>query len=104
MKIAVAHHVSAMVIRAQAGRVVAGADPAAAVEALEGVRPRRALLDKGIRTGGVRRLDPYQPTDVHGELYVLSDYPGWLIKVRFERVPAKRLVRRWSITRLRMNC
>jgi signal transduction histidine kinase len=33
----VAHHVSAMVIRAQAGRVVAGTDPAAAVEALEGV-------------------------------------------------------------------
>ena len=29
----VAHHVSAMVIRAQAGRVLAGADPAAAVEA-----------------------------------------------------------------------
>src|SRR6266508_814476 len=34
---AVAHHVSAMVIRAQAGRVVAGTDPAAAIEALEGV-------------------------------------------------------------------
>jgi signal transduction histidine kinase len=33
----VAHHVSAMVIRAQAGRVVAGSDPAAAVRALEGI-------------------------------------------------------------------
>ncbi|GAB2854438.1 histidine kinase [Actinocorallia aurea] len=33
----VAHHVSAMVIRAQAGRVLAGTDPSAAVEALEGV-------------------------------------------------------------------
>lgn len=33
----VAHHVSAMVIRAQAGRVIAGTDPAAALEALAGV-------------------------------------------------------------------
>lgn len=33
----VAHHVSAMVIRAQAGRVVAATDPTAAVTALEGI-------------------------------------------------------------------
>ena len=33
----VAHHVSAMVIRAQAGRVVAATDPNAAVQALEGI-------------------------------------------------------------------
>ncbi|GGM40474.1 sensor histidine kinase [Dactylosporangium sucinum] len=38
----VAHHVSAMVIRAQAGRVVAGNDPSAAVEALEGVEEEGA--------------------------------------------------------------
>lgn len=38
----VAHHVSAMVIRAQAGRVVSGTDPAAAVEALEGVEEEGA--------------------------------------------------------------
>jgi signal transduction histidine kinase len=38
----VAHHVSAMVIRAQAGRVVAGTDPAAAVEALAGVEEEGA--------------------------------------------------------------
>jgi signal transduction histidine kinase len=38
----VAHHVSAMVIRAQAGRVIAGLDPAAAVEALEGVEEEGA--------------------------------------------------------------
>jgi signal transduction histidine kinase len=38
----VAHHVSAMVIRAQAGRVVAGTDPAGAVEALEGVEEEGA--------------------------------------------------------------
>ncbi|MCM4080710.1 sensor histidine kinase [Paractinoplanes hotanensis] len=46
----VAHHVSAMVIRAQAGRVLAGADPAAAVEALEGVE------EEGARTLEEMRL------------------------------------------------
>lgn len=38
----VAHHVSAMVIRAQAGLVVAGTDPTAAIEALEGVEEEGA--------------------------------------------------------------
>ncbi|MGW2564177.1 sensor histidine kinase [Streptomyces sp. NPDC001514] len=38
----VAHHVSAMVIRAQAGRVLAATDPSAAVEALEGVEEEGA--------------------------------------------------------------
>src|SRR6185436_11901817 len=38
----VAHHVSAMVISAQAGRVIARTDPAAAVEALEGVEEEGA--------------------------------------------------------------
>ncbi|MGE7386448.1 sensor histidine kinase [Streptomyces sp. NPDC004126] len=38
----VAHHVSAMVIIAQAGRVLAGTDPSAAVEALEGVEEEGA--------------------------------------------------------------
>ncbi|GLW49481.1 two-component sensor histidine kinase [Streptomyces sp. NBRC 14336] len=38
----VAHHVSAMVIRAQAGRVLAGTDPSAAVEALEEVEEEGA--------------------------------------------------------------
>ncbi|MFD0412275.1 sensor histidine kinase [Streptomyces sp. NPDC127108] len=38
----VAHHVSAMVIIAQAGRVLAGADTSAAVEALEGVEEEGA--------------------------------------------------------------
>ncbi len=45
----VAHHVSAMVIRAQAGRVVAGADPAAAVEALEGVEEEGARVLEEMR-------------------------------------------------------
>lgn len=40
----VAHHVSAIVIRAQAGRVVTAADPAAAVQALE------AIEEEGART------------------------------------------------------
>jgi signal transduction histidine kinase len=38
----VAHHVSAMVIRAQAGLVIAGTDPTAAVEALAGVEEEGA--------------------------------------------------------------
>lgn len=38
----VAHHVSAMVISAQAGRVLADTDPSAAVEALEGVEEEGA--------------------------------------------------------------
>ncbi|WP_261717310.1 sensor histidine kinase [Streptomyces sp. FZ201] len=38
----VAHHVSAIVIRAQAGRVLAATDPDAAVEALEGVEEEGA--------------------------------------------------------------
>lgn len=38
----VAHHVSAIVIRAQAGRVLAGTDPSAAVDALDGVEEEGA--------------------------------------------------------------
>jgi signal transduction histidine kinase len=45
----VAHHVSAMVIRAQAGRVVAGTDPAAAVEALESVEEEGARTLEDMR-------------------------------------------------------
>ncbi|MFI5891619.1 histidine kinase [Actinoplanes sp. NPDC051513] len=40
----VAHHVSAIVVRAQAGRVLAGADPASAAETLAGVE------EEGVRT------------------------------------------------------
>jgi len=46
----VAHHVSAVVIRAQAGRVVAGTDPAAAVEALSGVEEEGARALEEMRT------------------------------------------------------
>jgi signal transduction histidine kinase len=61
----VAHHVSAMVIRAQAGRVLAGSDPAAAVEALEGVEEEGArtldemrLMVAALRDGGDGDLMP----------------------------------------------
>ncbi|MEV4278650.1 PQQ-dependent sugar dehydrogenase [Actinoplanes xinjiangensis] len=51
------------------------------------VRPQR---DGTYETATIGNF-PTQPTaigaDVHGELYVLSDYPGWLSRVRFERVP-----------------
>ena len=56
----VAHHVSAMVIRAQAGRVIAGTDAAAALEALEGVEEEGArtleemrAIVAALRDGGV---------------------------------------------------
>jgi signal transduction histidine kinase len=45
----VAHHVSAIVIRAQAGRVVTGADPTAAVEALEGIEEEGARTLEAMR-------------------------------------------------------
>jgi signal transduction histidine kinase len=62
----VAHHVSAIVIRAQAGRVVAGTDPAAAIEALEGVEEEGARTLEEMRAmvaalrdgGGAAELAP----------------------------------------------
>jgi len=45
----VAHHVSAMVIRAQAGRVVAATDPEAAVEALLGIEEEGARTLEAMR-------------------------------------------------------
>jgi glucose/arabinose dehydrogenase len=51
------------------------------------VRPR---LDGTYESATIVNF-PIQPTaidaDVHGELYTLSDLPGWLNRVRFERVP-----------------
>jgi len=61
----VAHHVSAMVIRAQAGRVVAPSDPAAALDALrliedEGSRTLAEMrtMVGALRDGGVADLSP----------------------------------------------
>ncbi|MFJ4094009.1 sensor histidine kinase [Kitasatospora sp. NPDC089913] len=69
----VAHHVSAMVIIAQAGRVLAGTDPSAAVTALEGVEEEgartleemramvAALRDRGV---GAELAPPAGVTDL----------------------------------------
>jgi signal transduction histidine kinase len=59
----VAHHVSAIVIRAQAGRVVAGANPAAALEALGGVEEEGARTLEAMRAMVVALRDGN--TDAH---------------------------------------
>ena len=82
----VAHHVSAIVIRAQAGRVVAGTDPAAAVEALEGVEEEGArtleemrAMVAALRDGGDRaELAP--PAGV-ADLERLMRAPGGRLRV-----------------------
>lgn len=55
----VAHHMSAIVIRAQAGRVVAALDPAAAVQALEGIEEEgaRTLEELRAMVGTLRDAD-----------------------------------------------
>ncbi|MBT0993436.1 sensor histidine kinase [Cellulomonas sp. DKR-3] len=55
----VAHHVSAIVVRAQAGRVVAGADPAAAAEALAVIEQEgaRTLAEMRTLVGALRGSD-----------------------------------------------
>jgi signal transduction histidine kinase len=55
----VAHHVSAMVVRAQAGRVVAGSRPDAAVEALEIIEAEgsRTLAEMRAMVGALRAGD-----------------------------------------------
>jgi signal transduction histidine kinase len=52
----VAHHVSAIAIRAQAGRVVAGSDPAAAVDALSVIEAEasRTLAEMRVMVGNLR--------------------------------------------------
>jgi signal transduction histidine kinase len=85
----VAHHVSAMVIRAQAGRVVAGTDPAAAVEALEGVEEEGArtleemrAMVAALRDGGAgAELTP--PAGV-ADLERLVRAPGGRLRVDLE--------------------
>lgn len=57
----VAHHVSAMVVRAQAGRVVAASQPAAAVDALRVIEEEgsRTLVEMRTMVGALRdRQDP----------------------------------------------
>jgi signal transduction histidine kinase len=59
----VAHHVSAIVIRAQAGRVVSGADPAAALQALEAIEEEGARTLEAMRAmvGALRDGDTGAP-------------------------------------------
>jgi signal transduction histidine kinase len=59
----VAHHVSAIVIRAQAGRVVTRANPAAALEALEGIEEEGARTLEAMRAMVVALRDGN--TDAH---------------------------------------
>jgi signal transduction histidine kinase len=82
----VAHHVSAMVIRAQAGQVVAGTDPAAAVDALEGVEEEgartleemRAIVAALRNDGPIAELAP--PAGV-ADLQRLVRAPGGRLRV-----------------------
>jgi signal transduction histidine kinase len=55
----VAHHVSAIVVQAQAGRVLSGANPAAAVQALEGIEEEGARTLEAMRAmvGALRDAD-----------------------------------------------
>ena len=64
----VAHHVSAMVVRAQAGRVVAGSRPAAAVEALEIIEAEgsRTLAEMRAMVGALRAGDDAELAPVGG--------------------------------------
>lgn len=78
----VAHHVSAMVIRAQAGRVVAGADPTAAIEALEGVEEEgaRTLEEMRAMVAALRARD-VAPLGGIADLPRLVRAPGGRLRV-----------------------
>ena len=64
----VAHHVSAMVVRAQAGRVVAPSDPAAAVDALRVIEEEgsRTLAEMRTMVGALRDRDDAELTPQNG--------------------------------------
>jgi signal transduction histidine kinase len=64
----VAHHVSAMVVRAQAGRVVATADPAAAIDALKVIEDEgsRTLAEMRTMVGALRDRDDADLTPQNG--------------------------------------
>jgi signal transduction histidine kinase len=77
----VAHHVSAIVIRAQAGRVVAGADSAAAVETLEGIEEEGARTLEAMRAMVVALRDGNTGAE-------LAPLGGVADLERFTRTPA----------------
>lgn len=64
----VAHHVSAIAIRAQAGRLVSATDPAAAEEALRVIEGEasRTLAEMRVMIGGLRREEPAELTPQRG--------------------------------------
>jgi glucose-6-phosphate-specific signal transduction histidine kinase len=64
----VAHHVSAMVVRAQAGRVVATSDPAAALDALRVIEDEgsRTLAEMRTMVGALRDREDAELTPQHG--------------------------------------
>lgn len=77
----VAHHISAIVIRAQAGRVVTGSDPAAAVQALEAIEEEGARTLEAMRAlVGALRDDgsgaPLSPRAGVADLERLARTPG----------------------------
>ncbi|MCZ3387815.1 MAG: histidine kinase [Actinomycetia bacterium] len=78
----VAHHVSAMVIRAQAGRVVAASDPDAAVEALKVIEAEgsRTLAEMRTMVGALRERDEvdYAPVAAIADIRRLAVSEGAL--------------------------
>ena len=86
----VAHHVSAIVIQAQAGRAVAAKDPARAVEVLEVVEAEasRSLAEMRELVGILRTADEAELTPVGGiaDLDRLVRDPAGRLEVEVERV------------------
>jgi signal transduction histidine kinase len=81
----VAHHVSAIVIRAQAGRIVAAADPAAAIDALSVIEGEasKTLAEMRVMVAGLRADDAAElaPQPGVGDLERLASSAGMLVEV-----------------------
>jgi signal transduction histidine kinase len=85
----VAHHVSAMVVRAQAGRIVAATRPAAASEALEVIEAEgsRTLAEMRVMVGALRDGDDADlapqrgVADIQGLARTLGDQPRVEVQV-----------------------
>jgi signal transduction histidine kinase len=84
----VAHHVSAIAVRAQAGRVVGSSDPAAALDALAVIEEEasRTLAEMRSMVGALRRGDEPDLTPPRGvaDLPRLASGPGERLPVRVE--------------------
>jgi signal transduction histidine kinase len=81
----VAHHVSAIVIRAQAGRIVAATDPAAAMDALSVIEGEasKTLAEMRVMVAGLRDDDAAElaPQPGVGDLERLARSTGPLVEV-----------------------